>query len=54
MPSQRAFMYLLPQIGFAKVEVLVPPPDGYEQLARRMRMMIAGTVQTGLPENARP
>jgi tRNA (mo5U34)-methyltransferase len=54
VPSQRALMYLLPQIGFAKVEVLVPPPDGYEQLARGMRMMIAGTVQTGLPENARP
>jgi hypothetical protein len=38
-------MYLLPQLGFAEFEVLKPPADSYEQLARGVRVMIAAIVQ---------
>jgi tRNA (mo5U34)-methyltransferase len=40
VPSLRALLYLLPQLGFAAMEVLRPPADAYEQLARGMRVMM--------------
>ena len=43
---------LLPQLGFAEVEVLKPLADSYEQLARGMRVMIAAIVQTDALGNA--
>ena len=48
VPSRDALAYLLPRLGFTDVEFLVPPSDAYEQLARRMRVMIAATVQRGV------
>jgi SAM-dependent methyltransferase len=54
VPSLQALMYLLPQLGFAEVEVLKPPADSYEQLARGMRVMIAAIVQTDTLVNAPP
>ena len=50
VPSQQALMYLIPQIGFAKVKVLVSPLDAYEQLAGGVRVLIAATVQANNPE----
>jgi tRNA (mo5U34)-methyltransferase len=41
VPSRKALTYLLPRLGFAQVEVLTPPADANEQLARGCRVMIA-------------
>ncbi len=41
VPSRKALMYLLPRLGFAQVEVLAPPSDANEQLARGCRVIIA-------------
>jgi tRNA (mo5U34)-methyltransferase len=54
VPSRGALAYLLPQLGFAEVEMLLPPSDAYEQLARGMRVMIAATVQRRVLEIAHP
>jgi tRNA (mo5U34)-methyltransferase len=54
VPSRDALAYLLPQLGFAEVEMLLPLGDAYEQLARGMRVMIAATVQRRVLEIAHP
>ena len=43
-PSIETLEWLLKRVGFARVERLVPPPDGYEQLVARKRVMFAAYV----------
>jgi hypothetical protein len=40
-PSPKALTFLLRQAGFRRVEVLLPPEDAYEQLARGKRLVCA-------------
>ena len=40
-PSAPALAFLLARVGFSRVVPVVPPPDGYEQLVRRRRVMFA-------------
>ena len=40
-PSIETLEWLLKRVGFARVERLVPPPDGYEQLVAHKRVMFA-------------
>ena len=40
-PSIETLEWLLKRVGFARVERLVPPPDGYEQLVAQKRVMFA-------------
>jgi hypothetical protein len=44
-PSIETLEWLLKRVGFARVERLVPPPDGYEQLVARKRAMFAAHVE---------
>jgi len=43
-PSIPALEWLLKRVGFARVERLLPPPDGYEQLVNHKRAMFAAHV----------
>ena len=43
-PSIEALAWLLKRVGFARVERLLPPPDGYEQLVAQKRVMFAAHV----------
>ena len=40
-PSPKALMFMLKQAGFRRAEILVPPPDAYEQHARGKRVVCA-------------
>jgi tRNA (mo5U34)-methyltransferase len=40
-PSPKALRFMLRQAGFARVEILAPPPDAYEQHARGKRLVCA-------------
>jgi ubiquinone/menaquinone biosynthesis C-methylase UbiE len=40
-PSPKALTFLLEQAGFRQVEILPPPEDAYEQLARGKRLVCA-------------
>jgi len=44
-PSIETLEWLLKRVGFARVERLVPPPDGYEQLVAQKRVMFAAHVE---------
>jgi tRNA (mo5U34)-methyltransferase len=43
-PSIEALAWLLKRVGFSRVERLLPPPDGYEQLVGQKRAMFAAWV----------
>ena len=44
-PSIETLEWLLKRVGFRRVERLVPPPDGYEQLVGQKRVMFAAHVE---------
>lgn len=44
-PSIETLEWLLKRVGFARVERLMPPPDGYEQLVAHKRVMFAAHVR---------
>jgi tRNA (mo5U34)-methyltransferase len=44
-PSIEALAWLLKRVGFRRVERLLPPPDGYEQLVAQKRVMFAAHVE---------
>lgn len=44
VPSIEALLWILGRIGFARVEVLPVPEDGYEQLVHHKRVMVAAWV----------
>jgi SAM-dependent methyltransferase len=44
-PSIEALEWLLRRVGFARVERLLPPPDGHEQLVGHKRAMFAAHVE---------
>jgi tRNA (mo5U34)-methyltransferase len=44
-PSIEALAWLLARVGFKRVERLLPPPDGYEQLVGQKRAMFAAHVE---------
>jgi tRNA (mo5U34)-methyltransferase len=44
-PSIETLAWLLGRVGFARVERLVPPRDGYEQLVGQKRVMFAAHVE---------
>jgi tRNA (mo5U34)-methyltransferase len=41
VPSLRALLFLLKAVGFARAEVVKPPPGAYEQLAQGKRAVVA-------------
>jgi len=44
VPSVEALLWILRKLGFARVEVLPPPADAYEQLLHGKRVMVAAWV----------
>lgn len=44
VPSLDALMWIMRKVGFARVELLQPPADAYEQLRYGKRVMVAGFV----------
>ena len=44
VPSLDALLWILPRIGFDRIEVLPVPHDGYEQLLHHKRVMVAARV----------
>jgi len=44
VPSLEALFWIMRKIGFARVELVPPPADGYEQLVHGKRVMVAGYV----------
>jgi hypothetical protein len=44
-PSIETLEWLLKRVGFRRVERLMPPPDGYEQLVAHKRAMFAAHVE---------
>ena len=44
-PSIETLQWLLHRVGFRRVERLMPPPDGYEQLVGHKRAMFAAHVE---------
>ncbi|MEO7431081.1 MAG: class I SAM-dependent methyltransferase [Dokdonella sp.] len=44
VPSTEALMWIMRKIGFARVEILPPPADAYEQLLHGKRVMVVGYV----------
>lgn len=44
-PSIETLQWLLQRVGFRRVERLMPPPDGYEQLVGHKRAMFAAHVE---------
>ena len=44
VPSRTALIWILQQLGFARIELVAPPPAGYEQLVTGKRIMIAAHV----------
>ena len=45
VPSLEALMWIMRKIGFARVEIVPPPEDAYEQLRHGKRVMVAGYVE---------
>lgn len=45
VPSVEALVWIMQRVGFARVEVLPVPADGYEQLVHHKRVMVAGWVE---------
>ncbi len=44
VPSTEALIWSMRKIGFARVEILPPPPNAYEQLLHGKRVMVVGYV----------
>jgi hypothetical protein len=44
VPSLEALFWIMRKVGFARVELVPPPADGYEQLVHGKRVMVAGYV----------
>lgn len=44
VPSVEALLWIMRKVGFARVDVLPPPADAYEQLLHGKRVMVAGYV----------
>ena len=44
-PSIETLEWMLKRVGFSRVERLVPPADGYEQLVAKKRVMFAAYVE---------
>jgi len=44
VPSTEALMWIMRKIGFARVEILPPPVNAYEQLLHGKRVMVVGHV----------
>lgn len=44
VPSLDALMWIMRKIGFARVEILPPPADAYEQLRYGKRVMVAAYI----------
>lgn len=44
VPSLEALVWILHKVGFARVDVLQPPEDAYEQLKYHKRVMVAAQV----------
>lgn len=44
VPSIEALFWIMRKVGFARVELLPPPADAYEQLAHGKRVMVAGYI----------
>lgn len=42
VPSVEALCWIMERVGFARVQVLPVPDDGYEQLVHHKRVMVAG------------
>jgi len=43
-PSVPALIWIMQKVGFREVELVVPPPDAYEQLRYGKRVMVRGYV----------
>ena len=44
VPSLEALLWIMRKIGFARVDIVPPPADAYEQLLHGKRVMVAGYV----------
>jgi len=44
VPSRNALKFLLPRVGFDRVEFLPPPANGNEQMVRGVRVAVAASV----------
>ncbi|MGE0887061.1 MAG: ATP-binding cassette domain-containing protein [Blastocatellales bacterium] len=44
VPGRETLLWLLERLGFARVEIVPPPADAYEQLATEKRIMVAAYV----------
>ena len=44
VPSLEALLWIMRKIGFARVEVIAPPADAYEQLLHGKRVMVVGYI----------
>jgi hypothetical protein len=45
VPSVEALLWIMRKIGFARVDVLPPPENAYEQLLHGKRVMVVGYVE---------
>jgi hypothetical protein len=45
VPSLEALFWIMRKVGFARVELVPPPEDAYEQLRYGKRVMVAGYVE---------
>jgi SAM-dependent methyltransferase len=43
-PGRESLIWVLKKLGFSRVELVVPPPNAYEQLASGVRIMIVARV----------
>lgn len=41
-PGREALLWTMQRLGFARIEILPPPPDAYEQFAKGQRALVAG------------
>jgi ubiquinone/menaquinone biosynthesis C-methylase UbiE len=44
VPSLEALIWIMRKVGFARVEVIAPPADAYEQLLHGKRVMVVGYI----------
>jgi hypothetical protein len=44
VPSLEALLWIMRKIGFARVDVIAPPADAYEQLLHGKRVMVVGYI----------
>lgn len=53
VPSREALLWILERLGFARIEVLPPPEDGYEQLRFGKRLMVLAELPSYPSEQIR-